>query len=141
MIFENLQKVSNMKNNKRLKLNQNDKEILTIFWNGLSVEERIQVLGSFVSIVYVLRTLKHQIIPKAPKLFKWLSFVLRTEKEIMVDWKEITKFYFKKTYNVNLNEAVLPTQKYVEDIVNNVDDATYNHILQGGKLTEMWSKK
>lgn len=129
-----------MKKNKRLNLTQTDKEILTAFWNGISVEDRIQVLGSFVSIVYVLRKLKHQIIPDAKKLFKWLAFMLRTNKEISVDWKELTKFYFEKTYSVVLNEKVLPTQKYVEDIVNKVDDSTYNHILEGGTIDKMWSK-
>lgn len=129
-----------MKNKKRLKLTQTDKELLTAFWNGINVEERIQVLGGFVSIVYVLRTLGHKLVPDAKKLFKWLAFCLRTEKEIAVDWKELTKFYFKKTYSTILNERVLPTQKYVEDIVNKVDDDTYKHILDGGTIEKMWSK-
>jgi hypothetical protein len=115
--------------------------MLTKFWNSCSVDERINILGGFVAIVYVLRKLKKPVIPNSDKLFKWFAFVLRNEKEININWVGLTRYYIKLKFNLEIVDDMLPTQQYIEGIINQTDDLTYNQIMNGGNINELFGKK
>jgi len=119
---------------KRFKLTVEDSKILTLFWNSITESERVNILGGFTAIVWVMIKLKKPIIPDGDKLFKWLALLLKTEKEINIGWIALTRYYFKTKYGIEIDDSLLPTQKYIEDTINCNNDLIYNQIVNGGKL-------
>lgn len=134
-----------MLKSKRLKLKKEEKELLASFWNSCNLEQRTHLMGSFVAIAYISFKKKF-IVPNSIKLFKWFQRMLIEQsgkgiKEINLNWIELTKFYFKERYCLEINDNLLPSQQYLDETINKISDGTYDCFINGGNAERLFGTK